>query len=51
MILMAVKNDGYAIRFSQNPSEEIQLAAVKQNYKSIDYIENPCKEAIQLTSK
>jgi len=36
--------NGYAIRFIKNPSEEVQLAAVKESCWSIEYIKNPTEK-------
>jgi hypothetical protein len=45
MKLAAVKqNDGLAIQYIKNPSEEIKLTAVKQNGLIIKYIKNPSEE-------
>ena len=42
-----VYNVGELIQFIDNPSEEVQLAAVKENGLSIKYIQNPT-EKVQL---
>ena len=42
-----VYNNGELIQFIDNPSEEVQLAAVKENSYSILYIQNP-SERVQL---
>ncbi len=34
----------------ENPSESVQLAAIKQNGYAIEYIENP-SESVQLATK
>jgi hypothetical protein len=44
-----VSYDGTAIRFIENPSEEIQLAAIKENGLAIRYIQNPSEE-VQLVA-
>ena len=44
-----VYNFGELIRFIDNPSEEVQLAAVKENPHSIKYIKNPSQE-VQLAA-
>jgi hypothetical protein len=43
-----VYNNGELIQFIDNPSEEVQLAAVKDDPFSIEYIENPSEKVIQL---
>ena len=43
-----VKHFGYAIQYIQNPSKEVQLAAVQRCWSNIKYIQNPTKMA-QLT--
>jgi hypothetical protein len=45
--LKAVRQNGYAIGFIDNPSEAVKLAAVKQNGHLIESIEDP-SEAVQL---
>jgi hypothetical protein len=44
-----VYNFGDLIKFIDNPSEELQLAAVRSNSYSIQYIKNPT-ERVQLTA-
>jgi DNA-dependent RNA polymerase auxiliary subunit epsilon len=44
-----VYNNGELIQFIENPSEEVQLAAVKENGYSIQFIENP-SEKVQLAA-
>ena len=44
-----VYNVGDLIQFIDNPSEEVQLAAVKENGLSIKYIQNP-SERVQLAA-
>ena len=39
-----VYNVGKLIQFIPNPSEEVQLVAVKENLFSIKYMENPTEE-------
>ena len=39
-ILEAVKQNGFSIYFIVNPSEAVQIEAVKQNQEAIKYIEN-----------
>ena len=39
-----VYNVGKLIQFIHNPSEEVQLVAVKENLFSIKYMENPTEE-------
>lgn len=43
----ALINDGCAIRFFDNPSEELCLLAVKQTGKAIQYIKNPTKKVCE----
>ncbi|UKM63065.1 hypothetical protein [Levilactobacillus phage ENFP1] len=45
-MLQGVKHVGYNIVYFPNPSEEIQLAAVKQNPDAINYIDKP-SEAVK----
>ena len=45
--LEAIKQNGYAIRYIDNPSEEIQLKVVRQNGYTISCIKNP-SEQVQL---
>ena len=33
-----VKHDGWAIKYIDNPSLEVQLAAIKQNISVLDYL-------------
>lgn len=49
--LSAVQNDtfGDAIKYIENPSEEVQLAAVHKNANAIKYIKNPSEE-VQLVA-
>ena len=47
--LEKVKLDGWAIQFIENPSVEVQLAAVRQNGCSIMHIDNPPLE-VQLAA-
>ena len=42
--LEAVKQDGYAIKFIENPSLKVQLEAVKQDGDAIELIKNPSLE-------
>jgi hypothetical protein len=44
-----VYKNGKLIQFIENPSEEVQLAAVKENGYSIQFIENP-SERVQLAA-
>jgi hypothetical protein len=44
-----VYNNGDLIQFIDNPSEEVQLSAVKENGYSIQFIENPSQE-VQLAA-
>ena len=44
-----VYNFGDLIKFIDNPSEELQLAAVRSNSYSIQYIKNP-SEKVQLAA-
>jgi hypothetical protein len=44
-----VYNVGKLIQFIQNPSEKVQLAAVKKNPWAIEYIQNPSQE-VQLAA-
>jgi DNA-dependent RNA polymerase auxiliary subunit epsilon len=44
-----VYNNGELIQFIDNPSEEVQLAAVKENGYSIKFIDNPSEE-VQLAA-
>jgi hypothetical protein len=46
---VAVKQEGWVIRYIKNPSEEMKLQAVK-NGCAISYIKNP-SEAVQLEAK
>jgi hypothetical protein len=43
-----VYKNGKLIKFIDNPSEEVQLAAVKKLGSSIQYIQNPSEKVIQL---
>jgi protein tyrosine phosphatase (PTP) superfamily phosphohydrolase (DUF442 family) len=47
--IAAVKQDGRAIYYIDNPDPEVQLAAVKQNGLAISYIKNPTP-AVQLAA-
>jgi len=42
-----VQERGYSIEYIQNPSEKIQLEAVRQNKSSFQYIKNPFKSVIE----
>lgn len=44
-----VSKDGFAIQSIENPSEKLQLAAVRENGLSIKYIKNP-SEKVQLAA-
>jgi hypothetical protein len=44
-----VQQYGYSIKYMKNPSERVQLAAVKQNAYAIEYIKNP-SERVQLAA-
>ena len=39
--LEKVTEDGFAIQFIKNPSEEVQIAAVTKYGYAIEYIKNP----------
>lgn len=39
-----LKNDEISIKDIKNPSEELQLAAVKQDYRAIKHIKNPTEK-------
>jgi hypothetical protein len=43
---MAVQKNGSLICYIQNPSEEVQLAAVKQEKEAIKYIKRPFREVL-----
>jgi hypothetical protein len=45
-----VQENGYAIRFIQNPSEAVQLAAVQENGYAIRFIQNP-SEAVKRAAR
>ena len=45
--LAVVNQDGREIKNIKNPSERVQLAAVKQNKRAIEFIEKPTKAVIQ----
>lgn len=45
---MAVTSNYDAIKFIENPSKAVQLAAVGQNYQALSYIKDPVPEAIDL---
>ena len=50
MQLAAINSNGYAIQHIHNPSEAVQIAAVKNNgYTIIQYIHNP-SEVVQLAA-
>ena len=51
MKLEAVKNNGYAIEFIKNPSEEVKLEAVKGNPWLIGYIANPTEKVKKLVKE
>ena len=38
-----VSQNGYAIKYIDNPSEAVQFAAIEKNWRAIWYIENPSK--------
>ena len=42
--LEKVKQDGHAIQYIENPSEEVQLEAVQRHGYAIYHIENPSEE-------
>ena len=44
--LHAVKQDGFAIQFIDNPSEEVMLHAVKQDGWAIQFIHNPSEDVM-----
>ena len=44
-----VEKDPFSIRYIKNPSEDVQLAAVKQDVDVIEYIQNP-SEKVQLAA-
>ena len=44
--LHAVQNNGYTIRYINNPSEAVQLAAVEQWGGAIQHIKNPSDRVI-----
>jgi hypothetical protein len=46
-----VQQNGYVIRYIDNPSEEVKRLAVKQNGRVIYYIENPSEEVKRLAVK
>ncbi len=39
-MLEAVKQDGYALRYCNNPSETVMLEAVKRNGDALQYCKN-----------
>ena len=45
----AVKSNGFAIEYIENPTEEMKLLAVKQNGWAIEYIKNPSAQ-VQLAA-
>ena len=47
--LEAVKQNGWAIQYIENPSKKVQLEAIKQNGYAIKYIKNP-SEKVQLSA-
>ena len=49
--LVAVKKNGYAIRYIHNPSEQVQLAAVNSNGYAIQHIHNPSEAVIILVKQ
>jgi len=51
MQLAAVNQDGHAIYYIKNPSEEMQLAAVQQDARAIKYIKNPSEDVKKLANK
>ena len=50
-IINILKNDGYAIRYIKDPTEEMKLEAVKEESWAIKYIENPSEEVQLLAVK
>ena len=42
---LAVGQSGWAIQYIEEPSEAIQLLAVRTNYDAIKYIKSPCESA------
>ena len=42
--LTAVQQNGYAIRYIENPSIEVRLAAVQQDGTAIRWIKHPSEE-------
>ena len=42
--LKLVKENGFVIKFIENPSEKIKLEVIKQNGWAIEYIKNPSEE-------
>ena len=49
--IAAVSSNAYVISLFENPSEEVQLAAINRWYDSIKYIENPYPSVINLYEK
>ena len=53
VIRLAINQAGWAIKYAKNPSEELQLLAVRKNYDSIKFIKSPYesvqKEAIKIS--
>ena len=49
LVLPCLQTSGVAIEHIKNPSEEVQLAAVKQDGWVIRYIKNPSKK-VQLAA-
>lgn len=47
LVLMVMAKRGDLIRFVQNPSHEIKLAAIKQSKHAIRHIKDPCAEVLQ----
>ena len=49
--ISCVKQNGYAIRYIDNPCKDAQLEAVKQNGCAIYYIKNPCEDVQREANK
>jgi hypothetical protein len=49
MQIVAVQNNGRAIRYIKNPSEKVQLAAVNDGGYALQYIDNP-SEKVQMAA-
>jgi hypothetical protein len=49
--LAAVSNNSYVISLFENPSEQLQFAAINRQFDSIKYIENPYPSVIELYEK